>query len=195
MHITAENVHIHLPPGAGLLSLPVRGEVGAFTAEPIARAGATQPPALGEIWPGQGGRYVGILPALGDRPAQYMIASDQEAKLTWGPYSEVDGAGSRHDGRANTKALLAAGGKDFPAARWCADALIERHADFHLPSQAELFLASLYAPQVFSKDSWYWSSTQVDRHNAFVQHFANGISYWNFKGYECRVRAVRWIQL
>jgi hypothetical protein len=78
--------------------------------------------------------------------------------------------------------------------------VVQRHAgrphdDWHLPSQAELFLASLYAPQVFEKEGWYWSSTQGSRGSAFVQDFEHGGSYWGGKGNEYRVRAVRWIPL
>jgi hypothetical protein len=126
--------------------------------------------------------------------------STQEAEgLKWGPYTDIEGARSRHDGRANTAALVQAGGKDFaknfPAAWWCYDLQVGPLEDFHLPSQAELFLASLYAPQLFQKEGWYWTSTQGGRHGAFVQHFACGTSGWYVKDGECRVRAVRWIQL
>lgn len=200
MHVTAENVHIHLPEGsAGLLSLPLRGEATDRAAARWTRAAPATtitPPAIGEIWAGEGGHYVGILPAIGDRPAQYMIASTQEAeRLKWGPYSDIEGARSRHDGRTNTANLMTAGGQEFPAAWWCADLQVGPLDDFHLPSQAELFLASLYAPQLFNPEGWYWSSTQHGRSSAFVQYVADGDSGWHLKGSEGRVRAVRWIQL
>jgi hypothetical protein len=67
--------------------------------------------------------------------------------------------------------------------------------DFHLPSQAELFLASLYAPKLFETTGWYWTSTQVSRYGAFVQGFELGGSGWHGKDYERRVRAFRWIPL
>jgi hypothetical protein len=162
------------------------------------------PPAIGEYWPGQGGIYGGILPAFDGMPARHMIfsAADAPDRLTWGPYGEkVDGTSSRTDGRANTatllaKAILKGGDKPtYPAAEWAATYTADGHNDFHLPSQAELFMASLYAPEAFGQESWYWSSTQYSADGAFVQGFEGGYSFWSLKGDDCRVRAVRWIPL
>lgn len=160
------------------------------------------PPAIGEYWPGQGGIYAGILPAFDGLPARHMIVSAQDApnRLTWGPYGkEADGASSRTNGRANTAALLSKDGDKstplYPAAAWAASYTADGHTDFHLPSQAELFMASLYAPKAFSQESWYWSSTQTSADSAFVQDFEYGGSTWGSKGTDYRVRAVRWIPL
>lgn len=162
------------------------------------------PPAVGEYWPGQGGIYGGILPAFDGMPARHMIfsAADAPETLTWGPYGEkAEGAGSRTNGRANTSELLAlttthASAKaTFPAAQWAAAYTADGHADFHLPSQAELFMASLYAPKAFNQNSWYWSSTQGSADLAFVQDFEHGLSHWYGKDDGFRVRAVRWIPL
>jgi hypothetical protein len=179
-----------------LIQLPVR----TCSCSSIAAVSTQDTPAFGELWPGQGGYYAGILPAIGDRPAQHMIVSAQEAeRLTWGPYTDIEGARSRHDGRANTAALVQDGGKDFaknfPAAWWCYDLQVGPLEDFHMPSQAELFLASLYAPQLFKKEGWYWSSTQGSRNDAFVQDFESGCSLWYDLDFGCRVRAFRWIPL
>lgn len=162
---------------------------------------ALTPPALGEYWPGQGGIYGGILPAFDGHTARHLVFSAVEApeQLTWGPYGHVvQNAGSRTDGRSNTAAMLAekaAASKEFPAAQWASEHSADGHTDFHLPSQAELFMALLYAPQAFGKKSWYWSSTQDGRSSAFAQGFEHGFSDWYYKGYELRVRAVRWIPL
>lgn len=159
----------------------------------------TTPPAFGEYWPGQGGVYGGILPAFDGLPARHLIFSGADAPedLTWGPYGKaIEGAISRTDGRANTVALLAAKatqGLAFPAAEWAAQYSADGHTDFHLPSQAELFMASLYAPQVFDKRPWYWSSTQDSPYDAFAQDFEYGNSHWHGKDSGWRVRAVRWI--
>jgi hypothetical protein len=56
-------------------------------------------------------------------------------------------------------------------------------------------MAHICAPQLFSKDGWYWTSTQYSSDSAFVQDFEYGYSYWDFKGYERRVRAFRWVHL
>lgn len=169
------------------------------TLESTQPAAQLTPPAVGEYWPGQGGIYVGTLPAFDGLPARHMIASAIEApnRLTWGPYDDVPGATSRTNGQANTAAILAhaaSTGQKFPAAAWAHAHTADGHTDFHLPSQAELFLASLYAPQVFGKESWYWTSTQHSRSSAFVQDFEHGGSNWSFKVGGYRVRAVRWIQ-
>lgn len=159
------------------------------------------PPALGEYWPGQGGVYGGILPAFDGHPARHLIFSDVDAPedLTWGLYGKaIEGAASRTDGRANTAALLAAKatqGLAFPAAEWAAQHSADGNEDFHLPSQAELFMALLYAPQIFDKRPLYWSSTQYSPGSAFAQDFERGSSGWYLKGTDWRVRAVRWIPL
>jgi hypothetical protein len=175
--------------------------VNTATQTPIDTPATIAPPALGEYWPGQGGIYAGILPAFDGYPARNLVFSTTDAPetLTWGPYGEkVPGADSRTDGKANTAALLAnkaIKGSSYPAAEWAAAYTADGHADFHLPSQAELFMASLYAAKAIGMDSWMWSSTQCSGHDAFVQDFEYGDSRWSSKGTGCRVRAVRWIQL
>ena len=153
------------------------------------------PPAHGEYWPGQGGFFVCTLPALQYLPARHLVAAAVEFEdIAFGPYTEVPGASSRFDGAANTAALLAAG-EAHPAAQKASQHAADGHADFFLPSQLDLFMASLYAPQIFQKEGWYWSSSQGSRFSASVQGFELGISYWGSKGYEFRVRAVRVIPL
>ena len=132
------------------------------------------PPSFGEYWPGQGGIYCGTLPAMHGLPARHMIfAKDAEKTLTYGCYGiNVPGAASRIDGPANTAALLAAkaaNGRDYPAAEYCSTYEADGHKDFHLASQACLFMASLCAPQIFSKDDWHLSSTQRSAYGAFVR--------------------------
>ena len=170
-----------------------------------------QPPALGAYWPGQGGFYAGKLPAVGDRPEMHMVFSEEETEsLTWGPRdNDVTGTRSRHDGRANTQVIImscaqgesnyytakaaAQKANKFPAAQWAANYTADGHKDFHLPSQLELFMASLLVPEKFKKEGWYWSSTQGSADGAFVQAFEYGYSFWCSKAFEYRVRAVRWI--
>jgi len=157
-------------------------------------------PAIGLAWPGQGGIYIGELPAAGGRPGVHMVVSAEEAEgLEWGGYgTRVPGADSRHDGRANTRALLEhqqQGEHTHPAATWCAQHVADGHQDFHLPSQLELQIASALCPQAFNQDDYHWASTQGSASDAFVQVFEYGYSYWSFKDDMFRVRAVRWIPL
>ena len=153
-------------------------------------------PAIGQAWPGQGGIYIGELPAANDRPGVHMVVSAEEAEaLEWGMYgTKVPGADNRHNGRANTQSLLATG-NSHPAAAWCENYSADGHTNFHLPSQLELNIANALCPQVFSKDNWYWTSTQYSAGNAFEQDFEYGTSSWFSKDNERRVRAVRWIPL
>lgn len=172
-----------------------------ITPEATASLNTTQPPAYGEYWAGQGGIYCGTLPAMHGLPARHLVFSTVEApeRLTWGPYGEkVPGCDSRVDGRTNTAAVLAhkaTSGSDYPAAEWAAAYTADGHTDFHLPSQADLFMASLCAPNAFNPNSWHWSSTQGGPRRAFVQDFEYGNSHWTSKGVTYRVRAVRWIHL
>lgn len=153
------------------------------------------PPAPGEYWKGQGGRFICTLPAMQGLPARHLIVGDgEDEELTFGPNVEVPGAASHADGAANTAALLAHE-SEHPAAKWASQYSADGHSDFHLPSRLELLLAYINAPQLFNKAGYYWSSTQFSRGNAFVQAFECGNSAWFGKGNERRVRAVRWIRL
>ena len=122
---------------------------------------ALTPPAPGQPWPGQGGIYIGTLPAQFGLPARHLVVGTNEAEdLKWGPYDkEATGATSQTDGRANTAALVAAS-DNHPAAEWAAKYTEDGHADFYLPSRIELLMCYLHAPQVFKTSGWYWSSSQ-----------------------------------
>ena len=165
------------------------------TAPSISTTYTNTPPAHGEYWPGQGGRYICTVLASPGLPTRHLIASEAEAEdLAFGPYLDVPGACCQLDGPGNTAALLATG-QAHPAAAWAVAHTADGHADFHLPSRNDLLMAYIYAPKHFSKDDWYWSSTQGSRSYAFVQGFEGGSSDWSGKGSEHRVRAFRWIPL
>lgn len=162
--------------------------IEAATAQPT-------PPAPGEYWAGQGGFFICTLPALQHLPARHLVAAAVEFEdIAFGPYATIEGASSRFDGAANTAALMASG-EAHPAAQKASEHTAESHTDFFLPSQLDLFMASLCAPQVFQKEGWYWSSTQDSRDTAFAQDFEYGDSCWDSKDTEFRVRAVRVIPL
>lgn len=164
-----------------------------------AEAATLTPPASGEYWPGQGGIYLCTAPAIAHLPARHLVfGAEAPKRLAWGPYdTEVKGASSRIDGAANTAAILAhkaTHGGNFPAAEWAAAYTADGHTDFHLPSQADLFFASLQPACDFAK-AWFWSSTQDSGNYAFIQSFEDGSSLWGSKGNVYRLRAVRWIPL
>jgi len=207
--LNIQNATITLPPGQSIEAVGVGtrmvmtvGEVASAPAVAAAaqacasRCGAiarpsAPTPAPGAYWPGQGGFYAGTWPAQQGLPARHLVFAEEEAsELAWGGYS----AKSRLDGRANTAALLA-DSTEHPAAVWASKRSADGHSDFHLPAQADLFMAMLTCPERFEKSGWCWSSTQDDSRNAFCQGFAYGNSYWNYKDNKLRVRAVRWVQL
>lgn len=191
LHIAHATINLQMPLSAigGIQALT---ELAAEAATPTS---SLAPPAHGEYWPGQGGHFICTQPALLGLPARHLIFGAGEAEdLTFGPSVDVPGARSQLDGRANTAALLAAS-RDHAAAKWATEYQADGHSDFHLPSRMDLLMAYVCAPSLFKKSGWYWSSTQGSRSSAFVQGFESGISYWDGKGSELRVRACRWIHL
>jgi hypothetical protein len=170
-------------------------DLGAAPVSIAQPADILTPPAHGDYWPGQGGRYICTLPALVGLPARHLIAGDHEAEdVRFGPCIDVPGATSQIDGAANTAALIATG-QDHPAAKLARAYSADGHTDFHLPTRLDLVMAHICAPQLFKKSGWYWSSTQYSRLSAFVQGFEDGTSSWVSKHDEHRVRAFRVIPL
>lgn len=152
-------------------------------------------PAIGAPWPGQGGVYSGIVRnATG---AHHLIVSTDPAGAledkTWGKYGQdVPGATSKSDGAANTRAMAEAGSE---TAKEVLALQIDGYADWFIPSQADMHVAFANCAELFEQADYYWTSTQVSRHSAFVQDFELGGSTWGGKDDELRVRAFRTIQL
>jgi len=160
----------------------------AANVQPIEQASI---PTLGEYWPGQGGYNGGLVAARGDVPAHYLIiAKDDVGSHEWGGRG-VDLAGtSKTDGLYNTQ-LLVGDEKAHPAANACAEHQADGHHDFYLPACAELYHCWVNVPELFAKDTWYWSSSQRSADFAFSMHFVGGIQLYDDKHYELRVRPVR----
>lgn len=170
-------------------------EASAPASHADARTATLTPPAIGRVWPGQGGVYLGIGRGEVGQPAQHLIvATAPQAKFkgVWGEQGQdVPGAKLRFDGRANTQTMAAAGSA---IAQQVLALEIDGHADYFIGSQAQLQLACANAPELF-EDGCHWSSTQGSRGIAFVQNFEDGSSDWNRKGSEHRVRAFRGLTL
>ena len=172
---------------AGMLAqtLPPAAKVQPITAHSV--------PALGAEWPGQGGFNGGLVAARGDVPAHYLIiAKDDVGSHEWGGRGiEVKGL-SKTDGYTNTQVLI--GNDDerkYPAADACAEYQADGHHDFYLPAAAELYHCWVNVPELFAKDTWYWSSSQRSAYGAFVMTFDDGHQTSSSKGSELRVRPVR----
>ncbi|KAF1021862.1 MAG: hypothetical protein GAK30_01551 [Paracidovorax wautersii] len=104
-----DHVAIHILPG-GVAAIDPPGSVLSALggAELSAAMASAVPPAAGQPWRGQGGIYIGTMPAHGDTPAYHLIAADPQATppLTWGSQGEDEpGAKDHYDGAANTAAL------------------------------------------------------------------------------------------
>lgn len=154
-------------------------------------------PTFGEIVPGEGGRLGAIMRGAlinGVRQADYAIIVPDlpSIQLAWGNRGkEVKNANSMTDGHSNTQAMLAA---KCPAAMHIAKQKADGHEDLYLPARAELQALWANVPELFEK-AWHWSSTQGSAGYAFVQGFEYGVSDWDGKDSDCRVRAVRRIPL
>ena len=171
----------------GLLTqaLPSAANVQPVTAQYV--------PALGEYWPGQGGFNGGPVAARGDVPAHYLIiAANDVGDHEWGCRGiEVKGL-SKTDGYTNTQLLIVNDDdRKYPAADACAEHQADGHHDFYLPACAELYQCWLNAPELFAKDTWYWSSSQRSAYTAFLMHFGDGTQHNTAKSSELRVRPVR----
>ena len=100
-------------------------------------------------------------------------------------------------GQANTTAIVTNQGAGSYAAQLCndytnADTGTGVYGDWYLPSKDEL--NKLYLNQAAIggfADGTYWSSSEYDASNAWLQNFSNGSQYLLNKVYTRRVRAVR----
>jgi hypothetical protein len=179
------------------MSIEMIEEPGNTAVAACAALRTFEAPAIGAFWPGQGGVNAGLIRGANGQPDAHVIVCGSPAGefqgREWGEYGkDVPGATSKTDGAGNTQAMADAGSqlaKDILALD------IDGHKDWHLPSQAQLQIACANVPELFSKDDWYWSSTQLSRNTAYVQDFEYGDSLWIDKDLEHRVRAFRVIQL
>ncbi|MCU1758749.1 DUF1566 domain-containing protein [Pseudomonas sp. 14P_8.1_Bac3] len=151
-------------------------------------AQSIQPPAIGEVWLGQGGIYAGVMPARGTEETYHLILGDELGRFEWGQYGDESPATSLIDGMANTEALVNSDG-EYPAAVAAYEHKAEGHSDFYLPSAAELYEIWLNLNGKLS--GWVWSSSQRSADNAFNVYFGDGSQDGTVKSDELRVRPVR----
>ncbi|MDD0977108.1 DUF1566 domain-containing protein [Pseudomonas fontis] len=145
------------------------------------------PPAIGEIWPGQGGIYAGIMPARNGQEAYHLILGEDLGRFEWGQYDDESPATNLIDGWANTTALVERGG--HPAAEAAALHIADGHADFCLPAAAQLY--EIWLNLNGKLEDWVWSSSQRSADTAFIMGFADGTQDDSAKYNELRVRPVR----
>jgi len=121
--------------------------------------------------------------------------ADISTRATWGCSSSfISGADGTAIGTGNQNTIDIMNGCATAgiAARLCGDLVQGGYSDWYLPSKDEL--NKLYLNKIaiggFAVD-FYWSSTEVDGNDAWVQYFVDGVQYANVKGDTDYVRAIR----
>jgi hypothetical protein len=168
--ITIENVNIDITlPSPSSPFNALFGDILAKSASaPRASAvrGLLSPPAIGEIWAGQGGIYVGLSRGEDGQPDAHLVlhVAESNGKLDW------EGAKA-----------------------WAAAVDVDGHADFRLPTRTESALLYANSRDLMDTDDWYWTGTQCAGNEscAWCQLFDDGDQLYNRKSYEARARAVR----
>ena len=122
-------------------------------------------------------------------------SSDQSAGAPWGCYNGTLISGTLTaigTGQANTTLIVNGCSEAGIAARICNDLVLNGYGDWFLPSKDELNL--MYAQQTaiggFGNKN-YWSSSEYNVNNAWVQYFNNGAQSYYIKANTFYVRAVR----
>ena len=188
--IQIKNLHISISTFTKEASAGLLAGSEAFYEEALKTGvmSATEPPALGEYWPGQGGIYAGVR-QYPEGLCHVIFAATDVGKHTYGEYGTEVVAVSRHDGRENTAILVSRDGS-HPAADAAYAFTCDGHSDFYLPSIGELNHAWQYIPESFEGE-WYISSTQRSADTAYGMDFVDGWLDNLVKGNERLARPVR----
>ena len=125
-----------------------------------------QPPAIGAMWPEQGGIFAGIIGGVNGAPDYYLIHTDAEYEII-----DVNHATAIQSARAP----------------------IYGFDDWHLPDRREARLLTINSPDSFNVVDWYWTSSQYADYIGFawLHNFSHGHQHDGQKLYKCRARAVR----
>lgn len=159
------------------------------------------PTAIGEFF--QGGYYIGdITVADGnmDDGTYAIIMAVAEVNVKLKLYQTLtEGTDSLTNGMANTIAMQVSGISEQPAGNFCLNYVNEGYDDWYLPSRSELNLAwinlsSLSLLGLLVNGLNYWSSTQRDQWQNWIQKFDNGAIGSSTKYNTNRVRPVRRIR-
>ena len=162
LHI--ETLNVTLAPGQ---LLPVGSALTDWIAGVSAKPASLTPPPIGQVWPGQGGIYIGVSRGDEDQPDAHLIMhADYGQNLSW-----------------------------EDALAWAARQTADGHTGFRAPTRFESALIYANARDQVDTDKWHWTGTQYSADDAFYQYFYYGAQYdLDKKALGC-VRAVRLIQL
>jgi hypothetical protein len=130
---------------------------------------------------------------------RYLEAAseDQADRVEWGCYEKsIPGAKGTAvgTGKSNTQAIIKSCGEAYIAARKCTAYRGGGKSDWFLPSKDELDLMynNLYKKGVGGFAGYfYWSSSEGNADQAWLQLFSHGNQGFLNKNYDNRVRAVR----
>jgi|GEM_PF-5938785 len=134
---------------------------------------------------------------------------DQSTGAQWGCFGTLIGGTNETigTGQANTTAIVNGCGETGIAAKLCDDLVVGIYDDWYLPSKDEL--NEMWVNLADSDgdgtntgpsdpnniggfaDSFYWSSSEFDDFNAWLQSFNDGFQPSGSKGGNVRVRAIR----
>jgi hypothetical protein len=163
---------------------------------PTWTGGIPPPPAIGDTYQG------GIVFYL-DGSGGGLIAAptDQSTGAQWGCYGTAIGTGTTiGTGNQNTINIEAVCNTPGTAADICANLVLAGYTDWFLPSKDELNLMYQNIGQGNALGlgnvggfvlNFYWSSSENDNFNAWLQDFFNGGQDYNGKFSTYYVRAVR----
>jgi len=192
---------------ADLINTPVAADgsetkVTAGTNVTVTGSGTTASPyvvnATGGATLAIGDSYQGGIIFWLDATGQHgLIAAttDQSTGIQWynGTYTTTnavrDGIGA---GMYNTERIIANQSTGSYAAQLCANYQGGGYGDWYLPSKYELNLLYLQKTAVGGfASAYYWSSTEFNGTNAWVQYFVGGYQNHTIEYYTTYVRAVR----
>lgn len=130
---------------------------------------------------------------------RYMEAAtaDQSTGIQWynGNYPDIPTDTAIGSGKANTAAIIRAQGAGNYAARICDQLVAGGFDDWFLPSKDELDAMYRNLKKAglggFADKDYYWSSSQYDDDDAWLQNFGYGLQGYNDKHHNDYVRAVR----
>lgn len=133
-----------------------------------------------------------------------VLDMTSKGKITWGGYNEeipTDFAKSESDGAANTKAIVAAVGKNAGfegkpyAAKLCSEAAVGDKQDWYLPSkdEADAIYAFKAKFNVEERGS-IWTSTEANANQAVTKYWYTGAFYNNMKVDEFHFVCIRKVE-
>jgi len=143
-----------------------------------------------------GDNYQGGIIAYVDNTGEHGIIAaptDQSTGIPWnGSYTTTTTGTSIGDGKSNTTKIVQVQGDGNYAAKICDDLVLNGYDDWFLPSKDELNMLYQNRNMIggFSTD-YYWSSSEYNYNNAWIQNFDNGFQDAYNKYTTCSVRAVR----